>query len=219
MKIELISFKLCPFAQRAIILLKAQNIDYQMNYINPMDTPNWFKKISPTGQVPLLKVDDKIVFESSVITEFINDIGGGNMHPSDDIIKANNRSWIAFSSTMFDDLFNIITGDEEKFNLSKKSLFNKLEKIEQIKNNSSFFNGDKFKMIDAAFAPIFMRINWINKFTNNAISLEKFTKLNNWSGEILALDFVKNSVVEGLDDVYYSNIENREGFLSTLLVD
>jgi hypothetical protein len=34
-----------------------------------------------------------------------------------------------------------------------------------------------------------------------------------------SLDVVKNSVVDGLDDVYYSNIEAREGYLSTLLID
>jgi hypothetical protein len=27
-----------------------------MTYINPMDPPDWFKEISPTEQVPLLKV-------------------------------------------------------------------------------------------------------------------------------------------------------------------
>jgi glutathione S-transferase len=36
-----------------------------------MDPPDWFKEISPTGQVPLLKVDDQAIFESLVITEFI----------------------------------------------------------------------------------------------------------------------------------------------------
>ncbi|SHN92439.1 hypothetical protein BHECKSOX_695, partial [Bathymodiolus heckerae thiotrophic gill symbiont] len=63
MKLELISFKLCPFAQRAVILLNTQKIDFEITYINPMDPPDWFKEISPTGQVPLLKVDDQIVFE------------------------------------------------------------------------------------------------------------------------------------------------------------
>ena len=219
MKLELISFKLCPFAQRAIILLNTQNIDFEITYINPMDPPDWFKEISPTGQVPLLKVDNDIVFESSVITEFINDISSHSIHPEDVIKKANNRSWIAFSSTMFDDLFSLVTGDEEKFNTAKTSLFNKLAKLEKAKNNSTFFNGDEFNMIDAALAPFLMRLAWINEFTNNALSISEFKKLSEWSNSILAVKEVKSSVVDGLDDVYYSNIEGREGYLSTLLVD
>mgnify|MGYP001577612826 CR=1 FL=1 len=219
MKLELISFKLCPFAQRAIISLKQQGIDFEMTYVNPMDPPDWFKEISPTGQVPLLKVDDKIVFESNVITEFINDIGSKDMHPADVVQKANNRSWMAFSSTLFDDLFGIVTGDEEKFNTAKTSLFAKLAKLEAAKNNTTFFNGEEFNMIDAALAPLFMRLSWINEFTNNALSLAEFTHLSAWSDAVLALEKVKASVVEDLEDIYCSNIEGRAGHLSTLLVD
>ncbi len=219
MKLELISFKLCPFAQRAIILLNTQKIDFEITYINPMDPPDWFKEISPTGQVPLLKVDDQIVFESSVITEFINDISATSIHPNNVVQKANNRSWIAFSSTMFDDLFGLVTGDEDKFNASKEALFNKLAKLESAKSSDAFFNGNDFNMIDAALAPIFMRLAWINEFTDNAISIAEFKNLSAWSDAILAVEEVASSVVDGLDDVYYSNIEGREGHLSTLLVD
>jgi len=219
MKLELISFKLCPFAQRAIILLNTQNIDFKITYINPMDPPDWFKAISPTGQVPLLKVDDQVVFESSVITEFINDISTTSIHPDDSVQKANNRSWIAFSSTMFDDLFSLVTGDEEKFNTAKTALFGKLAKLEAVKNQDTFFNGDAFNMIDAALAPIFIRLAWINEFTDNALSIAEFSKLSAWSDATLALPEVESSVAEGIDDVYYSNIEGREGHLSTLLVE
>ncbi len=217
MKLELISFKLCPFAQRAIILLNKQKLDFELNHINPMNPPDWFKQISPTGQVPLLKADERIIFESSVITEFINDISKTNLHPSNLIQKAENRSWIQFSSTLFDDLFGVVTGDEEKFRISKRSLFDKLAKIEVVKNNAKFFNGDNFSIIDAAFAPIFIRLSWINEFTKNILSLDDFKHLSAWSKELLQVDVVKSSVVEGLDDAYYSNIEAREGHLSTLL--
>ena len=219
MKLELISFKLCPFAQSAIILLNTQKIDFEITYINPMDPPDWFKAISPTGQVPLLKVDDQIVFESSVITEFINDISSTSIHPEDVITKANNRSWIAFSSSIFDDLFGLVTGDEDKFNASKTSLFAKLEKLEKAKGDGTFFNGESFNMIDAALAPIFMRLAWMNEFTDNALSISEFKTLSAWSDAILAVKEVQASVIDGIDDVYYSNIEGREGYLSTLLVD
>jgi glutathione S-transferase len=219
MKLELISFKLCPFAQRAIISLNIQNHDFETTYINPMDPPDWFKEISPNGQVPLLKVDDQVVFESLVITEFIEEISQTSFHPKDAIQRANNRAWIIFSGDMFGDMLGIVTGDEKKFNASKVALFNKLTKVESIKGSEKFFNGDEFNMIDAAFAPIFMRLAWINEFTDNALSLAEFKNLNAWSKAILEVETVKNSVVDGLDDVYYSNIEGREGHLSTLLVE
>jgi glutathione S-transferase len=219
MKLELISFKLCPFVQRAIIILKKQKIDYDITFINPMDPPDWFKAISPTGQVPLLKADDEVIFESSVISEFANDISENDLHPSDAIQKAKNRAWIQFSSGMFDDLFNLVTGNEETYTKAKESLFEKLAKVEAVKGIDTFFNGADFAMIDAAFAPIFMRLAWINEFTDNALSINEFSNLSAWSEAILVIDEVKDSVSEGIDDVYYSNIEAREGYLSTLLVD
>jgi glutathione S-transferase len=219
MKLELISFKLCPFVQRAIIILKKQKIDYNITFINPMDPPDWFKAISPTGQVPLLKADDEVIFESSVISEFANDISENDLHPSDAIQKAKNRAWIQFSSSMFDDLFNLVTGDKETYAKAKESLFAKFAKVEVVKGTGTFFNGADFAMIDAAFAPIFMRLSWINEFTDNALSFNEFNNLSAWSEAILAVDEVKDSVSEGIDDVYYSNIEAREGYLSTLLVD
>ena len=219
MKLELISFKLCPFVQRAIIILKKQKIDYDITFINPMDPPDWFKVISPTGQVPLLKADDEVIFESSVISEFANDISENDLHPIDAIQKAKNRAWIEFSSKMFDDLFNLVTGDKETYAKAKESLFEKFAKVEAVKGTGTFFNGADFAMIDAAFAPIFMRLSWINEFTDNALSFNEFSNLSAWSEAILAVDEVKGSVSEGIDDVYYSNIEAREGYLSTLLVD
>ena len=219
MKLELISFKLCPFVQRAIIILKKQKIDYDITFINPMDPPDWFKAISPTGQVPLLKADDEVIFESSVISEFANDISENDLHPSNAIQKAKNRAWIQFSSSMFDDLFNLVTGDKETYAKAKESLFAKFAKVEVVKGTGTFFNGADFAMIDAAFAPIFMRLSWINEFTDNALSFNEFNNLSAWSEAILAVDEVKDSVSEGIDDVYYSNIEAREGYLSTLLVD
>ena len=219
MKLELISFKLCPFVQRAVIILKRQKIDYDITFINPMDPPDWFKSISPTGQVPLLKADDEVIFESSVISEFANDISENDLHPSDLIQKAKNRSWIEFSSSLFDDLFNLVTGDEETYAKAKESLFEKFAKVEVIKGTGTFFNGTDFAMIDAAFAPVFMRLSWINEFTDNALSFNEFSNLSAWSEAILEVDEVKDSVPEGIDDVYYSNIEAREGYLSTLLID
>ena len=119
MKLELISFKLCPFVQRAVIALKKQEIDYDITFINLMDPPEWFEELSPTGQVPVLKVDDEVIFESNVIVEFLNEISGEKLHPNDPVIRAKNRSWMSYSSSMFDHLFSLITGIKKLLCLPK----------------------------------------------------------------------------------------------------
>jgi glutathione S-transferase len=61
------------------------------------------------------------------------------------------------------------------------------------------------------------KITWSSTLSNGTrpVAITEFKHLSAWSHAILALDVVKNSVVDGLDDVYYSNIEAREGYLST----
>lgn len=218
MQLELISFKLCPFVQRAIIILKQQKIDYKITYINLMSPPDWFVEISPTKQVPLLKIDSEVIFESSVISEFVNDISGGNLLPKDPVQKAKSRAWIAFSSSIFGDLFNLVIADDAKFEDAKTTLFAKLTRLNAAKTEHKFFLDDNFSMLDAAIAPLFMRIAWINEFCGGVLALDDLDNLAKWSDNILALDVVQNSVVEGLDDVYYSNIEAREGHLASLLI-
>jgi len=45
-------------------------------------------EISPLGQVPLLKVGNEVLFESAAITEFIDDISEGSLHPEDPLVRA-----------------------------------------------------------------------------------------------------------------------------------
>jgi hypothetical protein len=61
MSLHLISFKTCPFVQRAVITLKHKNIDFDITYIDLAEPPDWFLEMSPLGKVPVLKVDDEIL--------------------------------------------------------------------------------------------------------------------------------------------------------------
>ena len=51
MKPKLISFKLCPFVQKAVLTLLSKGIDYDIEYIDLENPPQWFKDISPLGKV------------------------------------------------------------------------------------------------------------------------------------------------------------------------
>ena len=61
MDFELISFKLCPFVQRAAIILHFKEIPFQTSTIDLADPPDWFRTISPLGKVPVLRLDGTTV--------------------------------------------------------------------------------------------------------------------------------------------------------------
>ena len=96
-KPKLISFKLCPYVQRSVILLKEKGVDYDIEYIDVYDPPEWFLALSPTGKVPILQVEGTVLFESAVISEYIDEVYAPALHPSSSIKKAQNRAWMEFT--------------------------------------------------------------------------------------------------------------------------
>ncbi|MEQ9574512.1 MAG: glutathione S-transferase N-terminal domain-containing protein, partial [Rhodospirillales bacterium] len=48
---HLISAITCPWVQRAVIMLRAKGVDFDVTYINLREKPDWFLEISPHGKV------------------------------------------------------------------------------------------------------------------------------------------------------------------------
>ena len=65
--------------------------------------------MSPTGKVPLLKVQKgdegaNVLFESVAICEFIEEVyPEPALHPEDAITRAQHRAWIEFATAMLAD--------------------------------------------------------------------------------------------------------------------
>ncbi|MEE9448159.1 MAG: glutathione S-transferase family protein, partial [Arenicellales bacterium] len=98
--LKLISFNICPFVQRSVILLNEKGVDYDLDYIDVKNKPDWFLEISPLGKVPVLVADNTSVFESAVISEYIDETHAPSHHPQDPLQKALHRAWVEFGSTL-----------------------------------------------------------------------------------------------------------------------
>ncbi|AVA24833.1 glutathione S-transferase domain-containing protein (plasmid) [Rhizobium sp. NXC24] len=92
--LTLISHPLCPFVQRAAIVLLEKNVPFERINVDLSAKPDWFLALSPTGKVPLLKVhqtdeEDAILFESVVICENLEETqGGAAMYPDNALLRA-----------------------------------------------------------------------------------------------------------------------------------
>ena len=81
---KLVSFKTCPWVQRAAIALREKNIDYDIEYIDRNNRPDWFLAISPHSKVPVLRVGgDESLFESCAIAEYLDEAAEPQLHPQD----------------------------------------------------------------------------------------------------------------------------------------
>jgi len=212
MSLHLISFKTCPFVQRAVITLKHKNIDFEITYIDLADPPDWFLELSPLGKVPVLKVDDEVLFESAVINEYLDEITGGDLQPRDPLARAKNRAWIEFASNMLGNLYMMkMSKDEERYNKYRDVLVSLLQRIEKRLGDGPWFNGEDFSLADTAFAPLFRQ----NSVADNQLSVidpVTMPRVNAWAQRLLALPEVRDSVVDEFEDLYLSAMQKNGSY-------
>ena len=212
MKLHLISFKTCPFVQRAVITLKHKQIDYDITYIDLAEPPDWFLELSPLGKVPVLKVDDEVLFESAVINEYLDDITGGELQPVEPLARAKNRAWIEFASNMIGNLYMMkMSKDEDSYHKYRDNLINQLQRVENRLGEGPWFNGEKFSLADTSFAPLF-RQNSISQNRLSVIDPETMPSVNAWAERLLALPEVSDSVVDDFEELYLAAMQKNGSY-------
>jgi len=214
-KPKLISFKVCPFVQRSVILLKEKGVDYDIEYIDVYNPPDWFLEISPTGKVPVMQVEGAVLFESAVINEYLDEVYTPQVHPSDPLKKAQNRAWMEYTSPLYMGTFNIVMAKKkEDMEKAREEFIKNLSGLEKAKQNKPWFNGEDFSMIDIAAAPIFTRTRFIKDHCNLDL-LADFPALQQWSNDLLERQTVKDSVVDGFDELMLTRMKANESYLAT----
>jgi glutathione S-transferase len=212
MKPKLTSFKTCPFVQRAVITLKHKNIDYDINYIDLADPPDWFLEKSPLKKVPMLQIGDEVLFESAVINEYLDEITGAELQPADPLARAKNRAWIEFASNMLGNLYMMkMSKDEERYNRYRATLVEQMHRLERNFGDGPWFNGEKFSLADTAFAPLF-RQDCVAGNRLSVIDPASMPKIKAWADRLLALPEVRDSVVDEFEDLYLQAMEKNGSF-------
>ncbi len=210
-KIMLCSFKTCPWVQRAAIVLRAKNIEYDITYIDRHNRPDWFLKISPHAKVPVLRIgDNDALFESNAIAEYLDETAVPQLHPADPLTRARNRAWTDYVPTFASAISTTAYSDSEE-EFTKKSakiaeVFGKLDEALTKRGNSGpYFNGPKLSLVDAAYAPFLQRYTFMDHLRPLGI-LEKFPHLKAWRDALLAAPAVKASTVPNIETVWQENM-------------
>jgi glutathione S-transferase len=218
MKPKLISFKLCPFVQKAVLTLLTKQVEFDIEYIDLENPPQWFLDISPLGKVPVLQVRDQVLFESSVIVEYLDEVYGQTLHPSDPLLKAQNRSWMEFGNEcMMNGFYLIMAADKESFAEQRNALLGKLDQLESNLHHQPFFNGSEISLIDLSFIPLFQRLQFLDDATPGLVDAERHPKTQAWADQLTSLDQVADSAVPELPRLYRGMMKNRGGYLATLM--
>lgn len=217
MKLQLISFALCPFVQRAVISLKEKGESPDVRYIDLMNKPDWFLKLSPRGKVPVLMVDEVALFESQAIVEFLEDVlPEPALRPADPVERARDRAWfVVASEDLVMNQYRLDYGKEESgVRAAKKALDTTLDIIERELEGREYLSGDgrSFGMADVGMAPFLTRAalskqrGWLDMF-------EGRPNIDAWAQRILGRDSVQTSVPEDFESLSLTAATNSGAWL------
>jgi glutathione S-transferase len=212
--LTLISFDLCPYVQRAAIVLAEKGVPFERVNIDLYAKPDWFLAISPLGRVPLLKVGEEVLFESAVIAEYLEETRQPPLHPADPLAKARHRGWIEFASTLLDDTWVIETSkDDAAFDARCATLRAKFRRVEDLPGLDPFFAGDRFCIVDAAFAPVFRYFDTFDRMAALGI-LDGMPRIAAWRARLAARPSVRGAVVQDYPERLRAFILKQGGVLA-----
>jgi glutathione S-transferase len=199
--LRLISHKLCPYVQRAVIVATEKKIPFERIDIDLANKPGWFLAISPTGKVPLLEVEGEdarghVIFESAVIAEYLDEIGEGErLLPSDPLERARERAWVEVGALALANLYRLyVTPEEATFEAERKQVEAKLERLEK-EIAGPWFSGERFGLVDAAFGPVFRYLDVFDWRLGRPL-IERPTKVRAWSEALAKRSSVRAAVGE-----------------------
>src|SRR5436305_2063349 len=160
-KCLLVSFKTCPWVQRAAIVLRERNAPFEFRHIEPDNRPDWFLAISPHKKVPVLRVDDTVsLFESNAIAEYLDETIAPRLHPEDPVARAVNRAWTDYVPSFAEAVTAIAYADTEAdYRKAAEKIpvpFERLERALEKQGSGPYFNGAEphgvSRMVDIGIA-------------------------------------------------------------------
>ncbi len=215
-RLKLISHKLCPYVQRAVIALTEKGVAFERVDIDLDNKPEWFLKVSPLGKTPVLVVGDRAIFESAVILEYLEETQPSPLHPRDPLQRAEHRGWIEFNSAVLGDIWGLeIATDQATFAAKAKQLEAKLALLETRLVGRPWFDGDKFSLVDAAFGPAFRYFDVIDAIADLGIFANK-PKLVQWRKSLSARPSIRTAVSADYNDLLRAFLKKRGSYLSQL---
>jgi len=217
-KYMLVSFKTCPWVQRSAIILREKNSPFEFRHIESDNRPDWFLAISPHKKVPVLRIDDQVtLFESNAINEYLDEVVSPRLHPEEPIQRAINRAWTDYVPTFASSVTGCAyAATKEAYDAAVAKIpeaFGRLEKALEKQGSGPFFNGARYSLVDAAYAPFLQRYFFLDRI-HKIGQIEKFPRLKAWADALMARPSTHSFPPAEFEDMYRQNLKKRGSWLS-----
>jgi glutathione S-transferase len=220
-KYLLVSFKTCPWVQRAAIVLREKKVEFEFQHIEPDNRPDWFLAISPHKKVPVLRIDDRVsLFESNAIAEYLDETVAPRLHPEDPVARAVNRAWTDYVPTFADLVTATAYADTEAdYRAAAEQIpvpFERLERALEKQGSGPYFNGAKYALVDAAYAPFLQRYFFLDRIRKLG-HIERFPRLAAWAKALVERPSTHSFPPAEFEATYRDIVRRRNKWISQFI--
>jgi glutathione S-transferase len=94
--LKLYGSPISPFSRKAMVI--AHELGLKLEILpRPADAEE-FRRVNPLGKIPALVADDgSAIFDSPVICEYLNALGGGKFFPGNSLLRGDQGKWRALT--------------------------------------------------------------------------------------------------------------------------
>jgi glutathione S-transferase len=195
MNLTLVSHPLCPYVQRAAIVLMEKDAPFERRDIDLAAKPAWFLAVSPLGKTPVLLADGAPVFESAVICEYLEDTLVPRLHPADPLARAQHRAWVEFGSAVLQTISAYYhASDAHALQARHGDLVARFTQLEHVLHaRGPFFAGAEFSVVDAVFGPVFRYFDAFERIGGPAF-FDGMPRVQAWRSALRARPSVQRAV-------------------------
>jgi glutathione S-transferase len=170
--LKLYDYPDCPFCQKVRVVLAEKDLEFEKIFVDlrkgEQKTPE-FRRLNPYGKVPVLVDEEEVIYESTVIIEYLEDeYPHPLLLPEDSGARARVRlledfcdnSFTPPTSALLHELYKPeAERDQQRMQQYHEEIQRCMVHMNQQLRSGEYLGGSRFTLADAAFAPRVILLN------------------------------------------------------------
>lgn len=186
--IKIYSYRRCPFAMRVRIALHEKKIPFEVIEEDLKNFSPELRALHPEAKVPLLVHGENVIYESAIITEYVDDLPSieKKLMPASPAERAQVRLWTYWCNQVFKpdlDRFKYGTARflEVECQGTEQKMIQHLQKLEAVLVSQGHLVGSAFSLADVHVFPFVRQLSRIRPEPN---FLKNYPALCGWRDAI-----------------------------------
>jgi len=212
-KMRVYNMRFCPYGQRALLGLKLRQIPFEVVNINLTQKPDWYLKKNPLGKVPTIEKDGKVIYESLVTVDYLNENykTGRQYVPEDSYERAKQRMLTERLTALPQAIYPFYRNRDAAAQKKVEDAFQFYESLLQ----KDYFAGDQPGYADFMSWPWVERLSGIEILSDGrlAVTPQKYPKFAAYIERMKEIPEIKTFLLDGpthakfIDGVVKGNVD------------